>query len=497
MKLSKMFNRFSAIALSAVMLSAAAIPTFAVDTQPKGFIVDSVRDGSVEFQKNNAEMLDSVYRQILACKTKIDISQYHIPYDNPNYQGIIDAILGIYPELFFIDYYSIGSPTYIYEGGEFYMKELTISYSKTPEEIATMLDAFHKKADYYLSLVDDSMDEYTKALVLHDALIQNSVYRIVSEGSSVVDSTTYTFMVEGWGRCENYAECYAYLLSHVGIESELVNSDAMNHEWMKIHLDGSDYYYNVDVTWDDALVNGYDRPERVSHKFFLLSDDMIQNDDNRHYGYDTYYPSDGAYDGKTNLHSIDQPIVPIGGKFYTLYRTDNKGIIAEYDPQTDGLTDLYSISDKWYTSTGGFWMNNYSCIGVHEGLIYFNRENSVDVFDPATGQVENYIPQAMNDGRQLYGMFVRDGVIYGLASDSPNKRAEIVELGPCKENVPQDMLGDVTLDGVLDISDATEIQCFIAEIRVPTARQLAVADYNHDGEIDISDATDIQIAISR
>ena len=94
-------------------------------------------------------------------------------------------------------------------------------------------------------------------------------------------------------------------------------------------------------------------------------------------------------------------------------------------------------------------------------------------------------------------MFIRDNVIYGLAANSPNDDAEQVELGFCKEVEPQYSQGDVNLDGVLDISDATMIQSFLAELTALNQKQLALADFNNDGDININDATDIQFAISR
>ena len=388
MKLKKLLNKFSAVALSAVLVSSAAVPAFAVGVMPKGYIVDSVKDSSVAYQTENADMLYYIYRQILDYQTKIDISEYRIPYDQENFQAIYDALSGIFPELFYFDTTVFDSPTYFYSA-DFYMKELVMNYNKSQSEIKAMLDAFHEKADYYLSLVDDSMDEFTKALVLHDALVLNARYQIKSEGSETIDSTTYTFMVEGWGRCENYAECYAYLLAHVGIESEIVNSDSMNHEWMKIHLDGSDYYYNVDVTWDDPLYGGKDRPNKVAHTYFLLSDEAFQNHSKRnHYGYISNFESDAAYDGQENLHTIDHPFFFVDGKLYTLYRSGLEGRIATYDYEYDELTDVYTVTDKWYSASGGYWSSNYSDIGMYQGLLYFNRENSVDIFDPATGKTE-------------------------------------------------------------------------------------------------------------
>ena len=496
MKMQKLLNKFSAVALSAVLATSAAVPAFAVGVLPKGYIVDSVKEGSVAYQNENSDMLYYIYRQILDYQTKINISEYKIPYDQENFQGIYDALSGIFPELFYFDNTVLDTPTYFYSG-DFYMKELVMNYNKSQSEIKAMLDAFHDKADEYLSLVDDSMDEFTKALVLHDALVLNARYQIKSEGFETIDSTTYTFMVEGWGRCENYAECYAYLLAHVGIESEILNSNDMGHEWMKIHLDGSDYYYNVDITWDDPLSNGKDRPNLVNHNYFLLSDEMIQDSNHNHYGYTYTNPSDDAFDVKQTLHSINHPFFAVDGKLYTLYRSGSEGRIATYDYEDDELTDVYTITDKWYTSSGAYWSSNFSDIGIYQGLLYFNRENSVDIYDPATGKTETYIPNALGDGRKLFGMYVRDGVIYGLAANSPNDDAQQVELGHCKEVKPQDIPGDVNLDGVLDISDATMIQSFLAELTDLNTKQLALADFNNDGDVNINDATDIQFAISR
>ena len=55
------------------------------------------------------------------------------------------------------------------------------------------------------------------------------------------------------------------------------------------------------------------------------------------------------------------------------------------------------------------------------------------------------------------------------------------------------MVGDVSGDGNVDITDATIVQQFAAEVVVPTAAQKTAADNNHDGAVDITDATLIQM----
>ena len=56
--------------------------------------------------------------------------------------------------------------------------------------------------------------------------------------------------------------------------------------------------------------------------------------------------------------------------------------------------------------------------------------------------------------------------------------------------------GDVNLDGQVNISDATLIQFYLAELSDLSANQKTLADVNGDGELDISDATELQFRIA-
>ena len=57
-------------------------------------------------------------------------------------------------------------------------------------------------------------------------------------------------------------------------------------------------------------------------------------------------------------------------------------------------------------------------------------------------------------------------------------------------------LGDVNLDGKIDITDATEIQLYLAEFITLSDEQKSVADANCDGSIDIIDSTCIQMNVA-
>ena len=58
---------------------------------------------------------------------------------------------------------------------------------------------------------------------------------------------------------------------------------------------------------------------------------------------------------------------------------------------------------------------------------------------------------------------------------------------------PDVLIGDVNGDGKIDVSDATIVQMFAAEVIIPTDEQKKAADVNNDGKIDVTDATLIQM----
>ena len=63
---------------------------------------------------------------------------------------------------------------------------------------------------------------------------------------------------------------------------------------------------------------------------------------------------------------------------------------------------------------------------------------------------------------------------------------------PTTETVDAGIIGDVNGDGKVDVTDATLLQQYLAEMAELSPAQLAVADTNGDGKIDVTDATAIQ-----
>lgn len=471
MKLRKPISIILAVIMALGVLSVTAQ---AAQSTPAGMI--DIFEESTQFYSENRDIIEAVYQGMMNYESSIDVSQYR--FDNSKRKLLYDAVKRTHPELFFAGRSFNTS---------YYQSNNTIAYFKpdyicTQEQAQAMLAQFYEKADFYLDMVNDDMDEFTKAIVLHDALDINCTYIKYDESGN--ECNNYTFMVEGWGVCENYSEVYAYLLAQLGIKSEIITSDSMSHQWMKIQLDGSEYYYNVDITWDDPLeqeTDGSDRPGKVYHNYFLLSDEEMENA--YHSGYSYVHTSDSGYDDHSTLHSLSNPLFYIDGELYTLYVSNHKGHIATYDHLTDTLTDVLDINDIWYCvdMPGYHWQGCYSGICERDGVLYFNGENCVYTYNPVSREKKIYLKNALDETKQLYGLFMDDGKLMGLESDTPNEipaEVDIVRDIEYKYNVYDEAAGEnaeSTVTKTVALRDYTSEQ--LIELNMPKIKS-AFLDYS-------------------
>ncbi len=427
MNIRRFMSKFGAVLLcTAILFASVAGTVSAAQRTPVGYIetkLDGIEDQDAYYTAHK-DVIDAIYDGVLNYESTIDVSEYRIP--TSEFSPLANIFFNSFPEFFYLNnfYMSYNSRNII---TEFY----PIYSTSSKEEATAMHSEFMNMADFYLSYVDDSMDDFTKALVLHDVLALNTYYPAADKMSQ---SSNYTYMVQTWGVCQHYSQCYAYLLAQCGIKSEIVPSSSMDHAWVKVCINGQ--YFNIDLTWDDPLVNKADRPGKVAHTYFLHSDSQFQTasgDRRQHYGYSIFKETSTAYDGYDNLHNLDNPLFYIDGKFYTLYEKNNKGYIATYDYTNDTFTDLLEIDDVWQAGDyGGYWIGNFSGIGEYGGLLYYNDENSIRMYDPVTRTKTTCVANALDDGNQLYGMYIKDGKVYGMSAPDPNTVGTPVYICDCK-----------------------------------------------------------------
>ena len=86
---------------------------------------------------------------------------------------------------------------------------------------------------------------------IYNYLIRNVKYvsdAELADESNVIKYSSYAALVRHSAVCQGFAGAFYRLCLESGIDSRIVSSDAMNHAWNIVELDGN--YYHLDATWD-------------------------------------------------------------------------------------------------------------------------------------------------------------------------------------------------------------------------------------------------------
>ena len=318
------------------------VPIFSFSTLSLLQEAETVATDSVNYEELRQCLFEGIYN----CQEYIDVSKFGILVDD------ISVVIGNLlwyemPEAFHIS----NEMDYSYYENSMLVFSISVAYNCTAEEYQTMYADFEKSAnDMVKDLKGGNLTDVQKALLLHDRLAINCEYDTEGFNNNTLTYKAYTAygaLVEGLAVCQGYAEAYDYLLEKVGIDSILCSSDALEHAWNIVYIDGKPYH--VDVTWDDPV---YENPTQkpagyVSHKNFLLSSDALKgtdhvaknDDDSEIVDYNTS-PTDTTYDSYFWQNSFSE--FHLMGN--NIYYFNNNGAFCGYDekmPLVDaGLGDI-------------------------------------------------------------------------------------------------------------------------------------------------------------
>ena len=109
------------------------------------------------------------------------------------------------------------------------------------------------------SLALDGKTQKGKIDAIYDYLIHNVKYvsdEELADESNVIKYSSYAALVQHNAVCQGFAGAFYRLCLESGIDSRIVSSEAMNHAWNIVELDGC--YYHLDATWD---INWPDAPK--------------------------------------------------------------------------------------------------------------------------------------------------------------------------------------------------------------------------------------------
>ena len=346
---------------------------------------------------------------------------------------IFDALHYCHPELFYMGL----SMRFSYDGT--YVCDVELNYSMPKEEIPQATEAFNAEVEELMSKIDDSMTDLEKALILHDEIIVRATYNLKK-------LTAYDLLINGCGRCTAYSNTYAYLLSLAGIDSEIVESETMNHEWNKVCIDG--VYYNVDVTYDDPYVSAtlgddgeytfIDTPGHADHNYFMRSDYDFQYDESlleRHVNYTYINESPGTYDERA-FRKIDTKLCYENGYFYYIDNSTTEEELFRYDMATDKATRVKKFNFVWKATPTKSFINGFMGIDSLAGVLYYCSASEVYALDLETGFETTFSNDEAISGK-CYGVRIINGEVYAVKKTSLYREAELVNLGKVIKEPPK------------------------------------------------------------
>lgn len=328
------------------------------------------------------QIMDYLYQQMKDRVTPINVFQYDIPYETvkpTKIQRLVSGVLNEHPDLYYVN----GGFSYGYNPATAKITSLTITY-----DTSLRASAWQQGVDEAMASVDGCTSDLQKAIALHDYLAVNCEYDYTNlKADTLPDEVfnTYGVFVNRSAVCQGYALAYKYLLNQVGIECHMVTSDAMNHAWNLIKLDGQ--YYQVDVTWDDPV---WDIVGRASHSYMFCSDAVFQDEKHKHHDWSVtkgssvvdYQATDTRYDNAF-WTGCTSPLVLSGSDCYYISPNGGTGgkpalMRTSLNTVTAGGTSLQEI-DKWTVWYGGnmAWPGAYSGLFRIGDRLYFNDKQNI------------------------------------------------------------------------------------------------------------------------
>ncbi|MCM1287653.1 MAG: dockerin type I domain-containing protein [Clostridium sp.] len=462
------------------------IPTDALDS------VEVEATEKVEFYSiSNEERLKNAILTALLNETEyIDVSSYNISYEYAeDIEALFEQVLNDNPRLFYV-FNSIdmtGTRDQI-QGLWFYYNEVTIEEK----------ELFNSKIDEIVALIDNNMTDLEKALFIHDYLILNCTYAKAEYDAGTLYTVPHVYdaygcIVNGYAVCMGYAEAYRLLLREVGIECEYCGSADMDHAWNIIKIDNE--WYHVDVTWDDNC-NGIDS-KIVQHKYFLLSDNEMQN--RGHYNWtNTIKCTSTKYDAEDYWWNFVESEILIKNHlyYYVMIHDDRSFDVMERNGNTATVkhsAPAWSAYYEWNRSSVWLLLPEISIQGDY---IFFNDSTNVYAINLKDSTVKTVYTHTRTEecisGCKVYG----DGKAYlNIQFDpkSDRNKTERITVNITDKIPDFKIKGDVTGDGKVNSQDLNAVRNHINyAAQITDEYKFRCADVTGDGRINSQDLNAIR-----
>lgn len=270
--------------------------------------------------------------------------------------------------------------------------EVMFKYVYSKKDYDLVIQKSDKAAEKVISQFTDKTSDYEKIKIIHDYIINKTVYYDNNANSSIYDA-----LVKGSAKCDGYTHAFDYICTKAGIRSAVAygyvkdrSDENEYHVWNKVYCNKK--WYNVDVTWDDPESN---LKENMTYKYFMVSDKVIGADhvqiDREFYvpaaksNDADYFQKYGSY-AKTltevkNIFADKIAAAAKDGKHSVTVRLSDEELYNTVTKRFEDTDDLFDILKRASQKTGGMIVTDgYSYEGSDEGMytytIYFYSPKS-------------------------------------------------------------------------------------------------------------------------
>lgn len=328
--------------------------------------------------------------------TEVDLSAFELTADE--LKTVISGVRYSCPEYFYVDNgYSYSSDTTT--------QLVTLycpAYLVDQQTAAQQTEGYNAFVNGIAAGVPADSTDFEKVLYVHDYFVRNFEYDYDYE---IRDA--YTFFETGEGVCQAYMLAFIAVANELGIRSVPVTSNAMNHAWNMVEIDGE--WYHLDITWDDS--GSY--PSFTSYAYFLQSDSGIYNYDTartddpqriHHEWVCSEQATDERYDGVI-WREARSPMAVVNGGYYCVISKDEQAggyLYGGDDPLQ--MERLIGLDGTWrHQGTSSYYPGCYSGLIQNGNEVIYNTDKTIRAYNVVTKKDRLVGIPSLDRSASIYG----------------------------------------------------------------------------------------------
>ncbi len=455
-----------------------------------------------------------------------------------NYQGDTSNIQAemnqIFEEIFEDHYLKHSFQFYSWSAGG-YVNDIDIEFNVAYITTKAQEDFVDSEVTRILGeIITPDMNDHQKVKAVNDYIVANVAY-----DETYINNSAYAALAEGTTVCNGYALLAYKMLQEINVEILFVVGDAGEpHGWNLVKIDGN--WYHLDTTWNDPTP---DVPGRILYNYYNLTDDQLaathfwernnyptantvyyqellsiidNNPDEAHIftnlmkGIDLHYvlPEYTAFntaelEEKIRKSLKHKDLVFKARTFQDVLNDYNLGAIYFYDASLAEIS--YSVRDYTRTLEEDILLelyftynNQVTSLTVTDTDLNINSQDThqldvTAIFADSTSKDITSLAryEALNSA---LAEISESGLVTALAPGETEIKIsyggieEVITLHIEDGSLPEFLIGDVTVDGSVNVNDAiTILQSIVGNVAL-SERQTLAADVNGDGRVDVGDA---------